>query len=449
MKNNIPTKILEQKNLNLVRLIPVILSSILMAAHFSRANQNGLAIVCLMLPFLLFIRRRWVAKVFQVLLLLGAIEWIETTLRIVHIRQLQGQPWTRLVAILGGVALFTALSALVFETKSLKQRFRDTGKGENVSAITFLLTALLLSIVQIKVDNPIILLERFFPRMGWIEIFLLALYARWIAEKMLDPAQSARWRQRIWLTFSIVFFAQLILGLIGFETFLMTGKLHLPVPAMIIAGPLFRGQRFFMLILFVSTVILVGPAWCSHLCYIGAWDNQAAQRLSRPAQLPGWRRRAQVTMLVFVILVATLLRIFGVSNLIATILGIVFGLIGVAVMIFWSRKKGVMTHCITYCPIGVLATWLGKINPFRIKINNSCTECQACSLVCRYDALTIENIKNRIPGITCTLCGDCLASCKYNSIEYHFLKTKPETARLMFIVTVVVLHAVFMGVARL
>ena len=435
--------------MNVIRLLPVILSSILMAAHFSRASQNGLSIVCLMLPFLLFIKRRWVAKVFQVLLLIGAIEWIQTTLRIVHIRQVQGEAWMRLVIILGSVALFTALSALVFESKNLKLRFRDTGKTENISAITFLLTAILLSIVQLKVENPIILLERFFPTLGWIEIFLLALYARWIAEKMLNPIQSAQWRHRIWLLFSIIFFSQLILGLIGFENFLMTGKLHVPVPAMIVAGPLYRGERFFMLILFISTVILVGPAWCSHLCYIGAWDNWAARQLKRPEQLSQWRRSAQIGILAFIIFIALLLRIFGVPTTIATILGIIFGVIGVGVIIFWSRRKGLMTHCITYCPIGVLATWLGKINPFRIKINDTCTECQACHLVCRYDALKMEDIKNRRPGITCTLCGDCIGSCKFKSIEYRFLKIKPETVRSTFIVMVVVLHAVFLGVARI
>ena len=434
--------------MNVIRLLPVILSSILMAAHFSRANQKGLAIVCLLLPFLLLIKRRWVAKVFQVLLLIGAIEWIQTTLRILHIRQAHGETWIRLVIILGSVALFTALSSLVFESRSLKKRFRNNGQSENVFAITFLLTTLLLSIVQIKVDNPIILLERFFPTVGWIEIFLLALYSGWIAEKMLDPMQSAKWRHRIWLFFSIVFFSQLVLGLIGFEKFLMTGKLHIPVPAMIVAGPLYRGERFFMLILFISTVILVGPAWCSHLCYIGAWDNWSARQLKRPQKLPQWRRSVQIGVLAFIIFMAILLRIFGVSTAIVTILGIIFGVIGVGV-IFWSRKKGLMTHCITYCPIGVLATWLGKINPFRIKINDTCTECQACHLVCRYDALKMEDIENRRPGMTCSLCGDCIGSCKFNSIEYRFLKIKPETARSVFIVMVVVLHAVFLGLARI
>lgn len=420
-----------------------------MAAHFSRADQTGLAIVCLMLPFLLFIKRRWVANVFQVLLFIGAIEWILTTLRIVHIRQMQGDTWTRLVIILGSVALFTALSALVFESKKMRQRFIDTGKAENISAITFLATALLLSIVQIKVANPIILVERFFPTLGWIEIFAIALYSRWIVEKMLDPFQSAKWRHRIWLGFSIVFFSQLILGLIGFEKFLMTGKLHIPVPAMIVAGPLFRGERFFMPILFISTVLLVGPAWCSHLCYIGAWDNLASRSREVSRDFFKARRSMQIGMLIFIVIVTLMLKWIGISTIIVSILGITFGLIGIGFMVFWSRKRGVMTHCITYCPIGVLSTWLGKLNPFRIRIKDGCTKCRACTSACRYDALQLDDIIKQRPASSCTLCGDCIGSCKGNFLEYRFLRLNTNTARNVFLVMIIVLHAVFLGVARI
>ncbi|HDJ22855.1 MAG TPA: 4Fe-4S binding protein [Candidatus Aminicenantes bacterium] len=63
--------------------------------------------------------------------------------------------------------------------------------------------------------------------------------------------------------------------------FLMTGKLHLPVPALILAGPIYRGTLSFMLILFLVTIVLVGPAWCSHLCYVGAWDDIACRRKRR------------------------------------------------------------------------------------------------------------------------------------------------------------------------
>ncbi|MDZ7335441.1 MAG: 4Fe-4S binding protein [candidate division KSB1 bacterium] len=435
--------------MNFVTLLPIILSCLLMAAHFSRANQHGLAISCLLLPLLLLVKRRWVARVIQVLLLLGALEWITTTLRIVQMRQAHGVPWMRLVIILGSVALFTALSALVFESRKLKQRYRPVNPLDATSSIAFLATALLLSILQTKLSSPILLLERFVPTMGWLEVLGLSLYAGVIMEKMINPHRSAQWRQRIWLLFSIVFFSQLIFGLFGIEKLLMTGRLHLPIPAMIVAGPIFRGERFFMLILFLSTIVLVGPAWCSYLCYIGSWDNLAARSREVSRDFFKGRRSMQAGMLIIVIVAARLLRWLGASMMLATLIGAIFGLVGVGMMILWSRKKGVMTHCLTYCPIGFLATTLGKLSPFRIRIKDGCTKCRACTSVCRYDALQLENIIRQRPASSCTLCGDCIGSCKGKFLEYRLFRFAPENARVIFLVMAVVLHAVFMGVARI
>ncbi|MBN2008176.1 4Fe-4S binding protein [candidate division KSB1 bacterium] len=314
---------------------------------------------------------------------------------------------------------------------------------------TFLLTMTLLTFLQLKLPNPMLLLERYVPRGGWLEIFALALYASWIFKKSRDPFQSPKWRLRIWLGFSIVFFGQLLLGLAGMDRMLMTGQLHLPVPAMIVVGPIFRGERFFMPILFLSTVLLVGPAWCSYLCYVGAWDGFAASQRNRPMKMPRWRRTVQIIILFAVIVVTMLLRMVGVSGIIAIWMAAAFGIGGVGLMVSVSRKRGVMTHCTSYCPMGALATWLGKLNPFRIRITSSCTECGRCSLACRYDALKMADIKRRQPGSSCTLCGDCLGSCRDQSLEYRFLKMNPDKARTLFLVIVIVLHTVFLGVARI
>ncbi|NOZ61344.1 MAG: 4Fe-4S binding protein [Calditrichaeota bacterium] len=431
-----------------VRLLPVIFSCLLMAAHFSRGGILGLAIFWLFLPFLLFVKRQWVVRVFQVLLVFAMIIWVETAIRLIQMRQAMGESWTRLAIILAVVALFSGLSALVFENKKVKDRFKKKKIDGGVVA-SILLTAGLLAIVQIKVANPMLLAERFFPSLGWLEIAVLALYAGFLVEKMFDPQEQQKWRLRIWLFFSVVFFGQLLIGLLGAEKFLMTGKLHLPIPAMIVAGPIFRGSGFFMPILFLTTILLVGPAWCSHLCYIGAWDNFASNGARKPAILPRWRHAARLGILLMIVAVSLLLRLAGVDSFYATILGAAFGLLGVGIMGILSRKKGSMIHCTVYCPIGLLANALGKINPFRIRINDSCTECGACTRVCRYQALSMNDVKNRKPSFTCTLCGDCVGSCHENSIEYRFGKIEANRARIIFLVIIVSLHAVFLGVARI
>ena len=59
----------------------------------------------------------------QAALLLGAVEWVRTLVDLVALRTQAGQPVLRLVLILGGVALVTGLSALVFRAAGLRSRY--------------------------------------------------------------------------------------------------------------------------------------------------------------------------------------------------------------------------------------------------------------------------------------------------------------------------------------
>jgi len=435
--------------LNLIRLLPVFISALLLGAHFWRGGDFGLAVVSIFAPLLLLIKKKWVLYVTAGLLIAGSAVWLETTIALVNMRQAAGGPWIRLAAILGSVALVTLLSAFVLRGEKLRRRYDKNDSTVKASAAAFFAAAFIMAMAHIQVNIPILLMERFIPGGGWAEIFLLSIYAAWITEKMLDRNVSAVWRRRIWGLFSLVFFAQLVLGLMGFEKFLMTGKLHLPIPALIAAGPLYRWESSIMLFLFLGAVVLVGPAWCSHLCYIGSWDDYAARKRKKPGKLPKWRRTVQAAIAGLVIITAIILRLAGVPTVAATLLAIGFGLAGVAVMIIWSRKTGVMTHCITWCPIGVAATWLGKISPFRIRINDNCSDCGICHLACRYDALNLADIKNRKPSISCTLCGDCIGKCDDSAIGYRFAGLKANHARTLFIILVVALHTAFLALGRI
>jgi polyferredoxin len=317
-----------------------------------------------------------------------------------------------------------------------------------VAAFT-LCTGALAAVQLAPTERPLLLAERFIPGAGWVEVLLLGLYAAWIAGRMLDPAAQPRWRRRVWLVFSTVFFAQLALGLLGADLLLMTGELHLPVPALIIAGPLFRMEGLFMLLLFVSTVLLVGPAWCSHLCYIGAWDHATSRARKRPKPLPAWSREVRWAILIMTPVSALALRAAGVPVLAAGGLALAFGLAGVALMMFWSRRSGAMTHCVVFCPLGLLADLLGKLSPFRVAIGDGCTRCLKCTRVCRYDALNKAQIERKKPALSCTLCGDCVGSCAEGQLHYTLAGRPAKAARPAFIVLAAAIHAVFLGVARM
>ena len=317
-----------------------------------------------------------------------------------------------------------------------------------LSFIAFAITAFILCMVQWKVSRPILMAERFAEGTGCIQVMLMAGYAAWITLKMQDPGQSAKWRRIAWTIFSVVFFGQLILGLTGFERFLMTGKLHLPIPVMILSGPIFRGSIGFMPILFLSTLLISGPAWCSQLCYFGALDNLASDRKADIRPLRHTFRIKHV-LLFSVIAVTILLRAFGVQNLITTLLAAGFGVVGLAIILLVSVRKGKMVHCILWCPIGTLVNYMKLVSPFRMYIDDSCTDCLACTRYCKYDALNKPDIIKRKPGRTCTYCGDCLVSCKTSSIRYKFLSLSPGQARNAWIVLTISLHAIFLALGRI
>jgi hypothetical protein len=104
------------------RLILPLLALLLLAAHFYRADWLSLAILSVVLTLLLAVPRPWAARTLQVALVLGAIEWLRTLAAFAAMRMAVGQPYLRLVLILGGVAAFTLLAAWVFQHRTLRAR---------------------------------------------------------------------------------------------------------------------------------------------------------------------------------------------------------------------------------------------------------------------------------------------------------------------------------------
>ena len=314
----------------------------------------------------------------------------------------------------------------------------------------FLFVFTVLAGMQIKFPGRMLIADRFILGMGWVELTAVAIYGGLLASKMMDPQQQPKWRRISWTLFSIFFFTQLILGMTVESKFLMTGKLHLPVPAMILAGPLFRGETSVMTILFISTLVLVGPAWCSQLCYFGAFDNLISSK-GRPTRKPLKNKyQLKFTVILIIIVSALVFRFAGVSSFWTTIAAGTFGLGGLAVMLIFSRKQNRMVHCLVYCPIGTIVNYAGRLNPFRIIIEDrTCTDCMLCSVACRYDALSVSDIKSRKAGRTCTTCGDCLSTCRDNSLKYKFLNLSPATSRKLYLFLTISIHAIFLALARL
>lgn len=115
--------------MNFIKLLPVIISLLFMAAHFYRAGLIPVVVIIMFAPFLLFVPHRLIARIIQALLAISSIEWLITISRLVSMRQEMGMPWIRLALILGVVAIITFGSIFVFRLKSLRIRYKlDSNK---------------------------------------------------------------------------------------------------------------------------------------------------------------------------------------------------------------------------------------------------------------------------------------------------------------------------------
>jgi hypothetical protein len=103
-----------------VRLVPVVLSLVALGGHFLRAGHIVLVGLVVAVMALLVVRRAWAARVVQMALALGAVEWTMTLLALILERRIRGEPVMRLAMILGGVAVVTAVSAALFQTEPLR-----------------------------------------------------------------------------------------------------------------------------------------------------------------------------------------------------------------------------------------------------------------------------------------------------------------------------------------
>lgn len=104
--------------------VPVVLSLVMLGAHFMRYGNSIGVIGALALIALLFVRRPWVARLTQVVLVLGALEWVRTLYELVQERAVYGQPLVRMSVILGVVAAVSFCSALLFQSSTFKRIYR-------------------------------------------------------------------------------------------------------------------------------------------------------------------------------------------------------------------------------------------------------------------------------------------------------------------------------------
>lgn len=424
---------------------------LILGAHFYRGSEYG--IVLCVIGILVFANQNSAWKHYAVAFFLfwGMLEWGESAWQLARMRTQMELPWLRLAAILLSVAALTGLAGKQMLSRARRASAQNPQEYACFKGSVFMLTFLLLFYLRHAAKMDFLLLERYLPVLGSVQIFFAAWYAAFIGGKLVVPRQSRKTRRRIWLIFGGVFFAQFFFGLFGLERMLLSDALHVPVPALIILGPLFRNAFSMMLIIVPIATLLAGNIWCSSLCYFGALDALAAGKKGvrpYPEKLRFVLQYGQLIVLLIGVLLALGLRAAGTSGLLAASVAVVFAVLSLLFMVLVSRPYRGMAYCTMVCPMGLVTRLLGRLSPWRVRVDTQrCDDCGICEKICKYQAITPASRADGKTLSRCTLCRDCIGSCAEKAIFIHFPGLAPERAWLFLSGLTTVLHVLFLSVA--
>lgn len=117
-----------------------------------------------------------------------------------------------------------------------------------------------------------------------------------------------------------------------------------------------------------------------------------------------------------------------------------------------SSENGVREYCSRFCPMGLTASLLGRLSPWRMRVRETCTGCMRCASACRDLAISRGGGACRISR-RCTLCRDCISRCPHGALSLGMagpFSSVPSVRSDMYFVTLVsVMHVVFLATARI
>ena len=109
--------------MNALLLTPIVLSALILGAHYLRRGEWLPLLLSLGLLGLLGVRRSWARRLLQLALLAAAAEWARTLTGFAAERRALGEPWLRMAIILGAVIAVALAGLVALETRRMRARF--------------------------------------------------------------------------------------------------------------------------------------------------------------------------------------------------------------------------------------------------------------------------------------------------------------------------------------
>jgi len=100
-----------------------VIAASLMGAHFFRMGNFVVLGLCLATPLLFFYKSRWSLFLLQLAAYCATASWLGTAVQLVQFRQQIDRPWTAAAIILSSVALFTLMTGVLLNARSMRERY--------------------------------------------------------------------------------------------------------------------------------------------------------------------------------------------------------------------------------------------------------------------------------------------------------------------------------------
>jgi NAD-dependent dihydropyrimidine dehydrogenase PreA subunit len=262
-------------------------------------------------------------------------------------------------------------------------------------------------------------------------------------------ASAERRNKQLWWIFGALF-ATIIAGiLIRFRSmrtlrgfFMMASMVILgfyvggcPCPIMSLQHVIFSvyglGTNWVGMIWFLGLLpvtYLFGKVWCGWICHLGALQEflflpgKIKVMQSEKAQIIMRRIRMLLLAALAIQIIITGTNLFKTIdpfkvafNLYSTNLTgwILLGLI-LLTSVFMFRP-----FCKTFCPIGLILGWIGKISGALVLAPaEGCKACRVCEKSCQINAITKDIKFSKLDNQECIACGNCVGDCKSGSMIF-------------------------------